>query len=238
MKLAILSDIHGNAEALRAALTDAKKADVEHLLILGDLVGYYYDIRGVLEQIAGWPQTVIGGNHEDMLGNARSDTAQAMAFREKYGSALDIALTVLSSAEIDWLAGLPSRAIITVDGVTFELCHGAPDDRNRYVYPNASEADLLACEIPGRVVLMGHTHYPLVAARRDCVLLNPGSVGQARDFGGFAAWALYDTLTRVIAPRRSPYDTAPLIAESRRLDPDLPYLRDILDRNRIGKGPA
>jgi predicted phosphodiesterase len=233
MKVALLSDIHGNSAAVRAALAEARKAGAEELLILGDLVGYYYDIRGVLDQLVEWPRTVIGGNHEGWLARARTDSAAAAAYRTRYGSALDVACQTLDTAELDWLAGLPPRLSKSLGGTDFELCHGAPDDRDRYVYPNAADTELAACEIAGRMVLMGHTHYPMISLRADCTLINPGSVGQARDLGGFAAWMLVDTQTGVIAPRRTAYDAAPLAAEARHRDPGLPYLWDILSRNRI-----
>jgi putative phosphoesterase len=233
MKVAILSDIHGNSGALRAALEEARKAEAAHLLILGDLVGYYYDARGVLDQLRDWDRTVIGGNHEAMLADARRDPAAAARYREKYGSGLDAALQDLSGAELDWLCALPPRARIELDGIAFELCHGSPGDRDRYVYPTADEDQLRACEIAGAVVLMGHTHYPMAAVRSDCLLINAGSVGQARDQGGFASWALFDTQSRVVTFRRSEYATAALADQASARDPRLPYLRDILGRNRM-----
>lgn len=237
MKAAILADIHGNSLALRAALADARSAGAVHLLVLGDLVGYYYDIASVLDQLTEWPYTAIGGNHEYMLGQACADEKAAAAYRAKYGSALDVARQTLPADRLDWLTQLPSRMTLEMAGVTFELCHGSPDDRDRYVYPNANEIELKTCEIAGRIVLMGHTHYPMVSVRKDCTLLNPGSVGQARDLGGFAAWMLFDTSTRTVAPRRSAYDTSALAAEVRRRDPQLNYLSDILHRNRLAATP-
>jgi predicted phosphodiesterase len=233
VKLAVLSDIHGNAAALQEVLSAARKSGVEHLLILGDLVGYYYDARGVLALLDGWPATVIGGNHEQMLAEAQASPEAAARHRKKYGSALDVALATLDQEQIAWLTGLPKRRTAAFGGVTFELCHGAPDDPDRYVYPTASDEELQRCELPGRIVLMGHTHYPMVSLRPNCTLINCGSVGQARDLGGFAAWTLFDTVTATIVPVRTAYDTAALAAEARTRDPELPYLADILHRNRL-----
>jgi predicted phosphodiesterase len=232
VKLAILSDIHGNSGALREVLAAADKAGAEHLLILGDLVGYYYDAHGVLALLDGRPAIVIGGNHEQMLGEARASPDASARHRKKYGSALDVALATLDQKQIAWLTGLPKRRTAEFGGLTFELCHGAPDDPDRYVYPTASDEELQRCELPGRIVLMGHTHYPMVSLRSNCTLINCGSVGQARDLGGFAAWMLFDTATGTIVPYRTAYETAGLAAEARARDPGLPYLADILHRNR------
>jgi len=233
MKVAILSDIHGNSTALDLVLTEARRMGVEHLLILGDLIGYYYDIRGVLDLLSSWPRTVIGGNHEAWLARTRADAADAAAYLEKYGSALRVALEILTPAELDELSTLPARSNFQAGETCFELCHGAPDNRDRYVYPTASNSELATCEIPGRIVLMGHTHYPMVSLRKNCILVNPGSVGQPRDIGGLAAWMIYDTSTGTFALRRCAYDTSALMTEARRRDPHLPYLSDILQRNRI-----
>lgn len=233
MKIAILSDIHGNTQALRQTLLVARKAGVQHLLVLGDLVGYYYDAAGVLSLLEPWPMHVIGGNHERMLGEAQESPEMAAQHRKKYGSALDVALATLGKAQVEWLVKLPSRQSVELDGVSFELCHGSPDEQDRYVYPTASDEELQRCRLPGRVVLMGHTHYPMVSVRPEGTLINAGSVGQARDLGGFASWFLFDTATQVIIPHRTAYDTTAVAAEARARDPDLPYLAEILQRNRV-----
>ena len=233
MKLAVLSDIHGNSTALREVLAAARKAGVEHLLILGDLVGYYYDASGVLSLLEGWPATVIGGNHEQMLAEAQAYPQAAARHREKYGSALDVALATLDEKQIAWLTALPKSRTAALGGLTFELCHGAPNDPDRYVYPTATNEELQRCELPGKIVLMGHTHYPMVSLRPNCTLINCGSVGQARDLGGFAAWVLFDTETGTIQPVRTAYDASAVAAQARARDPGLPYLADILHRNRL-----
>jgi putative phosphoesterase len=231
MKIAVLSDIHGNAGALRATLVEARKSGVEHLIVLGDLIGYYYAAREVLEQLREWPFVAIRGNHERMLAEALKSDGSMQAYRERYGSALDVAATTLGPQDIDWLIGLPDRASVHFGGMALELCHGSPRDPDEYVYPDANAAKLEACRVAGAdLVLMGHTHYPMLAAGERPLLLNPGSVGQARDRGGFACWCRIDTDTHVVVLERTPYDTRALIEEARRRDRHLPYLADVLER--------
>jgi predicted phosphodiesterase len=232
MKIAMLSDIHGNSAALAVTLTEARQAGAQHLLIAGDLVGYYYDIAGVLMALEPWPRTVIGGNHERMLSKVRTDAGAATAYRERYGSALDVAVETLAPAVLDSLCVLPSQVEVELDGVHFLLCHGSPADQDEYVYPNATPEVMARCLHPGKVVQTGHTHYPMIAARDDALLVNAGSVGQPRDLGGFSSWALFDTATGIVAPRRTAYDIGVLQAEARLRDPHLPYLAEVLTRNR------
>ena len=101
MKIAVLADIHGNAAALRAALVEALKKGVEHLVVLGDLIGYYYAARDVLEQLREWPFVAIRGNHERMLAEALKNDGAMQTYRERYGSALDGAATTLEPQDID-----------------------------------------------------------------------------------------------------------------------------------------
>jgi putative phosphoesterase len=231
MKIAVLADIHGNAGALRATLVEARKSGVEHLIVLGDLIGYYYAAREVLEQLREWTFVAIRGNHERMLADALKCDKSMQTYRERYGSALDLAATTLEPQDIDWLIGLPDRASVELGGIALELCHGSPRDPDEYIYPDAKAATLEACRVAGAdLVVMGHTHYPMLAAGGHPLLLNPGSVGQARDRGGFACWCRIDTDTRVVVLERTPYDTRSLIDEVRRRDRHLPYLADVLER--------
>ena len=231
MKIAILSDVHGNHVALQAALGHARAADASQLVVLGDMVGYYYWAKDVLQQLRAWPLVAIRGNHERMFAESLDDPASAARFHTRYGSALIVAEQILSSDDKAWLLGLPDRATASFDGVMLELCHGSPRDPDEYVYPDATLDALDACVVPDRdFVLMGHTHRPMIVPRGGMVLINPGSVGQARDIGGLACWCLLDTTTRVIQFQRTPYDASSVVAEARRRDPHLPNLADVLLR--------
>ncbi|WLA54301.1 metallophosphoesterase family protein [Bradyrhizobium diazoefficiens] len=227
----MLADIHGNAEALGKTLVEARKSGVEHLIVLGDIIGYYYAAREVLERLREWSFVAIRGNHERMFADALKSDRSMQTYRERYGSALDLAGTTLEPQDIDWLISLPDRASVQLGGIALELCHGSPRDPDEYVYPDANAATLEACRVAGAdFVLMGHTHYPMLVAGGRPLLLNPGSVGQARDRGGLACWCRIDTDTRVVVMERAPYDTRALIDEVRRRDRHLPYLADVLER--------
>lgn len=199
--------------------------------MLGDLIGYYHDACGVLDLLdvawPGWEAHAIRGNHETLFARARTAAEVRASYRAKYGSALDVARETLSPGQIDRLLALPESRMIALGGVTLALHHGAPFDPEAYVYPDAPDDVLAACAVTGAAhVLLGHTHYAMDRAP----VLNPGSVGQPRDAGGAAAWALLDTDTGRADLRRAPYDPTPVAEEARRRDPHLAYNAEVLFR--------
>jgi predicted phosphodiesterase len=80
------------------------------------------------------------------------------------------------------------------------------------------------------VVVLGHTHHPMVARVDGTLVVNPGSVGQPRDRIPGAAWAILDTERRAVTFRREPYDVEAVAAQAARRDPDLPHLSAVLSR--------
>ncbi|TLM66168.1 MAG: metallophosphoesterase family protein [Deltaproteobacteria bacterium] len=231
MKLALLGDIHGNHLALAAVLEAAAGHGAERLLVTGDLVGYYFWPREVLDLLQGWDAAVVRGNHEEMLARGLADGASLAAAEAKYGSGLRIAAEELDETRRDWLCTLPHPLELTVDGRRILLCHGSPRDLDRYVYPDASPELIGTCILPGYdLVVMGHTHYPSRWQVGETLLVNPGSVGQPRNRVPGAHWMLYDTGSGEATARHADYDAGFVVAESRRRHPGLPYLAEVLER--------
>lgn len=226
-----MGDIHGNSEALRVVLDRAAAENVEALLITGDLVGYYFDPRGVLDLLAPWRTYTVRGNHEDMLASVRSDPGLLPRIDRQYGSGLRVALETLTGDEIKALSMLPHPLDIDIDGKKILLCHGAPWDNNYYVYPDA-DADLVArCAWPDyHLVVLGQTHYPMIRQTGDAVVINPGSVGQPRNRMPGAQWALIDTRSGDMDLRSEKYDCASLAGDARKRHPEIPYLAEVLER--------
>jgi predicted phosphodiesterase len=230
VRIAILSDIHANAQALKQTLDSARKLKAEYLIVLGDIVGYYYDTEDVLRQLRSWPLSAIAGNHEALLAAACLNKELALRYRAKYGSSLDFARASLSEEELAWLLALPKSLTVQLGGRTFELHHGSPNDPNGYIYPDANSGTIKSCLRPGHFVLLGHTHHSMIVVRPEGVILNPGSVGQARDLGGFASWCLFDTVTGAVTFQRTPYDVEAIASQVRRYDPELKFLTNVLFR--------
>ena len=231
MKIAVLSDIHGNHFALEKVIEKARNEKIEHMLILGDFVGYYYHPELVLNQISHWSFQAIKGNHENILQGLIKDEIDKQSILNKYGSGHEYALNKLSKGQIDFLVNLPSSLHVEIGGCQFQLYHGSPADPDEYIYPDNSIDSLNKCNVPQvDFVLIGHSHYQFIHQNADSLLVNVGSVGQSRSTGGLAQWAIVNTNSKNIQLMSTPYDTSELIKECTQIDFNIPYLREVLTR--------
>lgn len=231
MRIGLLGDIHGNDRALQAVLEAASAANVDRLLVTGDLVGYYFAPLQVLDLLSGWDRDVVRGNHEVMLSIARGDPAYLAKVEARYGSGVRVAIDQLNSKQLDELCALPHPLELEIDGAHVLLCHGAPWDLDQYIYPDADPGLILRCAPENYdLVVMGHTHYPMLKEIGETVLVNPGSVGQPRNREPGACWALFDTEDHTIELRRESYDSSSLVRECQLRHPELPYLAEVLLR--------
>lgn len=231
MTIGLLADVHGNAAALQAVLTASATLDVNRLLVAGDIVGYYYEPARCLELLAGWPVTIVRGNHEDLLDDSEREAARSEALQAKYGSGLRVASETLSTEARAQMATWPRVTASEIDGRRITLCHGTPWSTDEYVYPDAPHEVWARMASGGEdLVVFGHTHYRVDRRIGATRLVNPGSVGQARDGAGGACWATFDTVTGEVAMRVEPYDRQATAQQARARDPQLPYLADVLFR--------
>ena len=222
MRYLVLSDIHANLEALDACLVDAKARGFDQTLILGDLVGYGADPNAVIDGVIDLrPAALVRGNHDKVAsGIERADGFNAIA-----KSAARWTLDSLTPDHRAWLAALPTGPLLINDFV--EICHGTPFDEDAYIF---DETDALrAIQASSRpLCLFGHTHCPAAFQLAEHVfdiagpsgkadqplpliagvkyLVNPGSVGQPRDGNPRAAYAIVDTVARLVEPYRVAYD--------------------------------
>ena len=208
MRYLVLTDIHGNLEALDACLADAAERGYDRTLVLGDLVGYGADPNMVVERVQGLdPAAIVRGNHDKVA----CGLEQAEGFNAVAKSAARWTLETLTVEHRAWLAALPKGPHAVDDLV--EICHGSPFDEDAYIFDELDAARALK-ESARPLCLFGHTHFPAVfalspegldlarPAGSDHIrvmlpegskhLLNPGSVGQPRDGDPRAAYAIVD----------------------------------------------
>ena len=224
MKLGLISDAHGNSAGFDAAVAALRGAGAQQLLFAGDAVGYYPYVNEVIEGCRAIGVIAVRGNHDRLLIEPSDD---ARAVWSRY--ALDIADRVLRRENRAWLAALPAQWRVTIGGRRILLCHGSPWSDEEYVYPDASLEPLLAC--CADIVILGHTHIPLVARVGEVLVVNPGSCGQPRDYHPGASCALLDTDTCQASILHVEYDIEAFVRQLTRASVPDSFTR-ILTRTR------
>lgn len=230
MRIAILSDIHGNVFALNAVMKEIHQMQIDRVYFLGDMVGYYYHPKEVFQKLQELKATLILGNHEQLLFDCLDGKVEANFLRTRYGSGHKMALEQFSIAEIEVLRSLPEQHIETLMGISIACFHGSPFDKNFYLYPDADQSVLSKCVTNADFTFVGHSHYPFVAQLPNGTLVNVGSVGQSRKKGGLASWCVLNLENRIIEMQSTHYDVKPLLDLVEKNDPTILYLSSILKR--------
>lgn len=230
MKLAILSDIHGNIFALDAVLKKVSQAKVDRIIFLGDFTGYYYHSKQVFDRLNEVGATMILGNHERLLFDCADGILDAEVLRQKYGSGHKLALKQFTADELDYVRKLPNYHLETINNLSIGFYHGSPFDPNFYLYPNSSKEIFSKCDIGLDFIFVGHSHYPFIAHLDNGTLVNVGSIGQSRIAGGLASWCLLDVDRVELQLQSTNYDTKPLLELVEQYDSDIDYLSKILKR--------
>ncbi len=234
MKIAILSDIHSNVEALRAVLHEIDALSVDKILFLGDYIGYYYNANIVLDLIKSYDKEMIKGNHELFMKRFLNDEKKSLAYQKKYGSGIEYAKKLLSTEQISYLINLPEKRELEIDGLKILMCHGSPRNVREYIYPNTSEEIKNIClESDADFVFIGHSHYSFIYEKYNKVLMNVGSVGQNRNVGGIANWGFLDIKKNIFVIKKTSYDIKPLIDQAKKIDPNHKYLVNVLNRKPL-----
>ncbi len=229
MKLAILSDIHGNHVALKAVLKSVDAFKIKKLVILGDFVGYYYWPDKVLKLIQNYDVIAVAGNHEHILKKSIESSSYLNKVNKKYGSGIKLAIEKLTTVQINYLINLPDKKVFKTNEGEILLCHGSPWNNDEYIYPDKFDLYIKKYEkLKYKWILQGHTHYPMIKTLRNKKVINPGSVGQTRNREYGAHWSLLDTKKNEIVHYCKPYNTNYVMKVANKLDPSIHYLSKIL----------
>jgi predicted phosphodiesterase len=226
MKLALISDIHGNIEALQAVLADMATIDIDETVCLGDCIGYGADSEAVLVEVIGRRIPTTLGNHE----LAVCDESQLNWFNPMARASVEKTIATLSPASIAFIRQLPRIRVI-------EQCrcvHGYPPESvQTYLFQKAPHALIQTMRsMEESVCFVGHTHdlqlvsfdgrqverHALdegltVLDAANSYIVNVGSVGQPRDGNNNAKYAVYNTDNREIEIRYIPYDIATAVSK-------------------------
>ena len=186
MKIAVISDIHGNMEAVNAVLNDIEKKGCEKVFVLGDYAmagpepaattGFFWTKRFDPNYV------LIQGNTDLMIANYSNNLYEEL--KEKapvMAEALKNDAAVLNDDEKNFLKNLPIQLEKEFEGVKFLLVHGSPRKNNEDILPDTplSEVEDMLKYVSSDVVLCGHTHIPCgFQTSKKITVVNAGSIGR------------------------------------------------------------
>jgi diadenosine tetraphosphatase ApaH/serine/threonine PP2A family protein phosphatase len=222
MRLALLTDIHANREALAACLAHAGRQGVDQYAFLGDLVGYGGDPGWVVDTVMDYVARgalAVQGNHDEAATLLTRPQMHLEALE-----AVEWTRAQLNPAQRSFLAGLA----LTRQSGSMQFVHASAHEPGKWEYVDGmAKAERCLRAAHGRVVFCGHMHAPALYRRADDgrmgsltpeagqrivlqpqhrYLAIPGAVGQPRDGNNTACYAIYDDQARAITYYRVSYD--------------------------------
>ncbi len=218
MRYAIISDIHGNLEALEAVLDDVASVRSDKIFCLGDIVGYGANPKECIELASKICDLCVAGNHD---WGAAGKTSLSN-FNSAAQSAIKWTASQLPAAQMHFLASLP----LSAEKERFLITHASPVEPQEWNYIfSAYEASLSLQAINCHVCFVGHSHIPavfyrdqlgevffttsfseVVLQKENRYLINVGSVGQPRDNDPRASYGILDPDAQTFTLRRISYD--------------------------------
>lgn len=218
MKYGIISDIHGNIEALEASLGSLEKEGVDEIICLGDIVGYGANPEECVNIVRKVAKASILGNHDAAVAGRMDYSFYYDAARH----ALDWCRERVSEETLEWLKERPYRERVG----EVDFCHGSPivPEEFEYIFTREKAKELLPHEGElAPVTFIGHSHLtrsfaigkgeaynvrgPEFTLRADFkYIITAGSVGQPRDYDPRSCSCVFDTDTRVFKYVRTEYD--------------------------------
>ena len=230
MKIGVLSDVHGNVEALNASLKRLDKEGAERFIFCGDAIGYGPDPEGCVQKILKLPLLAcVLGNHDAALNRPELSAF----FNYDAQLALEKSRKLLSPASVEALTTLPER----VQMPSFCVVHGTPADPIKEYFSGVKQFQTNLPLWEGQVCFVGHTHlsFYMKGTARGCAItlcgedntqisftrqsryvINPGAVGKPRDKNPQAAFGLWDTKAGTFTFMREPYDVKTTQAKMRK----------------------
>lgn len=178
--IALISDIHGNYEALKAVLKKIDSLGIKSIYCLGDVVGYYSQVNECCNELRERAVACVMGNHDWYMASGtccpRSHSVNdCLAYQRK----------IITKENLAWVSSFP--VILRIKDLT--LVHGGfKDPIDEYLDPQSEYFDKLT----GSFFASGHTHIQQLKNYGNKTYCNPGSVGQPRDNDSRAAFATFD----------------------------------------------
>lgn len=218
MRVAIISDIHANLQALQAILLDIEQNNIDSIVCLGDIVGYGPRPKQVLEEVTCRTENIILGNHDAVIGNRLNPSE----FNDNAHEAIDWTRECLGDDSAKFFAKVPTT--LQFDDVLCVHAEAAePENWNYITNPESALPSFLTTD--ASLIFMGHTHLPGIFSFDPATkqvtqtqphdtffnphqrhLINVGSVGDPRDGDINACYTILDMESQHVSFRRVPFD--------------------------------
>lgn len=180
MKIGLISDIHGNYEALKVVMSSLDSMGVSEIYCLGDIVGYYLQVNECCNELRDRQIPCVMGNHDWYVAGG--------GFCSRSKSVNDCLVhirKIITPENVEWLRSFPVQRKVQ----NIHMVHGGwADPIDEYLKPSQEYFE----RIEGEIFVSGHTHVQTLQKFDDKTYCNPGSVGQPRDGDPRAAFAVYD----------------------------------------------
>lgn len=218
MRIALISDIHGNLVSLEAVLADIERERPDELICLGDVATLGPQPREVVARLRALDCPCITGNHETYLFN--TDLGRAYMDVAWFAQSIDWCRDQLTASDFAYLRTFKPLLKLTLDATTTLLCfHGSPKSNtdNIFAVTPADELDRMLAGHTATVMIGGHTHVQMLRQHSGTLLVNVGSVGMPfeqmpfKDSPRVLPWAEYAIITYIhgvlaVEMRRVPVD--------------------------------
>ena len=210
VKVALISDIHGNFDALKAVLADADRLGLTICLNAGDVVGFGIYPNQVI-------QIVQSARFLSAVGNVDLETIKALQDSINTG-ALTSEIKELSPTDIAYLESLPNELRLEIAGKRILVTHGTPDSVDEHIYPDSPEGRLREIAAKGNadIIITGHSHMQMKRVINGVTFLNPGSVGRPVNGDPKAEYAVLSFNPLTVEFRRVSYDVEAVADQMRR----------------------
>lgn len=241
MIYAIISDIHGNLEALETVIADAEKRKAERIICLGDIVGYGANPKECIEKVKSFHDVVCAGNHDHAATN-QTDTSYFNLYARK---AVTWTSAQLTRQDMSYIRSFPY--VFEEEDFTAVHANLIKPEQWGYIFDDFDAVPNFVA-MKKNLCFIGHSHVPLAFEKGEDIrpyynlremeikedhkyIFNVGSVGQPRDADPRASYCLLDTAAMTVEWRRLNYDI--VSAQKKIIEAGLPYF--LAERLQIGR---
>ena len=239
MKIAFISDIHGNAVALDAVLTDIRKKSIDKICVLGDICYRGPEPKRSLELVRSLNADVIKGNADEWVVRGVREGEVPDKALELMNKERQWTVENLTQSDIDYLQQLPEQLNFRYDDVNITAFHATPSSLFEVVPPHASDEELeqqFFAAADAQVYIYAHIHTPYIRYLSGKMIMNIGSVGLPFDGLAKASYGLVEITNGNLRTsiERVSYDTEKVSKLYRQVDyPNADMMINVIRNGRL-----